>query len=74
MEILCSAYWEEGCILNDLMENDAFIKGLLFGVSLYQAIVITAHKRKEGLKIGENLYYFQDGRERLEEFLEKICR
>lgn len=65
---------EEGCILNDLMENDAFCTGVAVGINIYQQKVLEAYKRKESLKIGKNLYYIQDGRERLEEFLEKICR
>lgn len=60
-------------MLNELLEQEAFINGVAVGINLYQAKVITAHKRKEPLIIGENLYYLQSGRERLQEFLEKIC-
>lgn len=60
--------------MNELLENDAFCTGVAVGINIYQQKVIEAHKRKESLKIGEKLYYIQDGRERLEEFLEKICR
>lgn len=74
MEIYASAYWEEGCILNELLENDAFCTGVAVGINIFQQKVIEAHKRKEALIIKDNLYYIQDGRERLEEFLEKICR
>ena len=59
---------------NGLMENEAFANGIAVGVNLYEQKIITAHQRKEFLKIGENLYYIQDGRERLQEFLEKICK
>lgn len=55
------------------MENEIFFKGVITGISLHQQKVITAHKRKEPLRIGDNLYYLQDGRERLQEFLEKVC-
>lgn len=58
----------------ELTEKEAFVKGVAVGIALYQNKVITAHKRKKPLKIAGNLYYVQDGRERLAEFLEKICR
>lgn len=52
----------------------AFCSGIAFGISLYQRMIISAHERKKPLKIGEDLYYIQNGRERLAEVLEKICR
>lgn len=57
-----------------LVENEAFYTGIAVGVNLYKQKVVTAHERKEPLKIGENLYYIQNGRERLQEVIEKICR
>lgn len=60
--------------MKDLMENEAFINGVVLGLSLYQEKIITAHDRGEHLRIGENLYYIQDGRERLQEMIEKICK
>lgn len=60
--------------MSDLMENEAFCNGVAVGISIYQQKVITAHKRKEPLKIGDTIYYLQDGRERLQEFLEKVCK
>lgn len=59
--------------MSDLMENEAFCNGVAVGISIYQQKVITAHKRKEPLRIGDNLYYLQDGRERLQEMVEKVC-
>ncbi len=61
-------------ILDDLLESEAFCCGVAVGVNLHQKAVVTAHKRKEPLKIGDTLYYLQDGRERLQETIEKICR
>ena len=56
-------------------ESQAFAYGIIVGIGIHQQRVVSAHKRKEPLKIGDNtLYYIQDGRERLEEFLEKICK
>lgn len=60
--------------MNELMENEAFVEGLNVGINLYQQKVISAHERKELLIVGDSLYYLQDGRERLAEFLEKVCR
>lgn len=56
------------------MDNDAFSIGVATGISLYQNKVVTAHERKEPLRIGDNLYYIQSGRERLEEMIDKICK
>ena len=61
-------------ILKELLENEAFCTGVAVGIDLYQCKVVQAHDRKEPIKIGENLYYVQDGRERLQEVVDKICR
>lgn len=60
--------------MSDLMENEAFCTGVAVGVALHQERMVTAHKRKEPLIIGDDLYYLQSGRERLQEVLEKICK
>lgn len=52
----------------------AFCHGVAVGIALYQRMIVSAHERKSALMIGEDLYYIQSGRERLQEFLEKICR
>lgn len=59
--------------MDDFMENEAFVNGITVGIKLHQSRVIAAHKRKEFLKIGDELFYLQSGRERLQEMLEKIC-
>ena len=59
--------------MDELMENEAFVNGLAIGINLHQQRVIQAHKRKEPLKIGDELFYLQSGRERLEEMLNRIC-
>ena len=51
-----------------------FCNGIAVGICLYQRAVVSAHERKKPLKIGDNLYYVQSGRERLEEYLEKMCK
>ena len=60
--------------MKDLPENEAFGVGLNVGINLYQQKIISAHERQEPLKIGDKLYYVQDGRERLAEMIEKVCR
>lgn len=56
------------------MEREEFCTGVAVGIALYQQKIVTAHKRKEHLKIGDTLYYVQDGRERLQEVMEKFCK
>ena len=64
----------EECILTELMENEAFCTGVAVGVAIHQKRVIAAHERKEPIKLGDTLYYLQDGRERLQEMLSEICK
>lgn len=52
----------------------ALCNGIAVGICLYQRAVVAAHKQKKPLKIGDNLYYVQDGKERLAEVLDKICK
>lgn len=59
--------------MNDLLDNEAFSIGVATGISLYQDKVVAAHKHKEALKIGDDLFYLQSGRERLQEMLNRIC-
>lgn len=60
-------------MLRDLIKR-VFCNGVIAGIRLYQRMVIAAHERKKPLRIGEDFYYIQNGRERLQEVLEKICR
>lgn len=69
-----SIYQRRDCILNELMDNEAFYYGLICGIKIFQQKIITAHKRREHLMIDGNIYYIQTGRERLQEMLDKICR
>ena len=59
---------------NELMSNDEFCNGIIVGIQLHQSRVLAAHKRKEPIMIADELFYLQSGRERLQEFLEKICK
>ena len=56
------------------MESEAFYIGMLAGINIYQRKIIMAHQRKEPIRIADNLYYLQDGRERLAEMIDKICK
>ena len=58
--------------MNGLMENEAFFTGIVAGINLYQSKIITAHERKEPIKIGDDLFYLQTGKERLTEMMNKI--
>lgn len=57
---------------NKLMENEAFCTGISVGITLYQNKVIAAHERKEPIRIGDDLFYLQSGKERLTEMMNKI--
>lgn len=59
--------------MKELMKNEAFCNGVAVGISIHQQKVIMASKRKEPLQIDGELYYILDGRERLQEVIEKIC-
>lgn len=56
-----------------MIESEAFCTGVAVGINLHQQKVVMASERKEPLKIGDELYYVQNGRERLQEMIEKIC-
>jgi hypothetical protein len=56
------------------MENEIFCTGVTVGIQIHQDRVVEAHKRREPLVIGDTIYYLQDGRERLQEMIDKICR
>lgn len=55
-------------------ENQAFANGVIVGISLHQQRVIAAHERGEPLIIDDNLFYLENGRERLERVLSEICK
>lgn len=60
--------------MDELLENDAFVNGIVVGINLHQQRVIEAHRRNEFLKIGDELFYLQNGRERLSQMLDDICK
>lgn len=60
--------------MKDLLESEVFCSGVAVGINLHQQKVVTASERKEPLKIGDELYYIQNGRERLQEMIDKICK
>lgn len=60
--------------MRELMENEAFCVGLSFGLHLYQQKVVDAHRKKEPLMINGDMYYLESGQERLERFVNEICK
>lgn len=60
--------------MNQTNETEAFFNGMAVGISLHQQKVIDASEKKEPLKIDGELYYVQNGRERLNEMIDKICQ
>ena len=60
--------------MKELLKNETFCNGVAIGINIYQQKVVIASEVKEPLRIGEKLYYVQDGRERLQEAIEKICK
>jgi hypothetical protein len=61
-------------VLEELLENEVFCTGVAVGIQLHQDRVVEAHKRKMPLVIDGTLYYLQDGRERLQDVIDRICR
>lgn len=58
-----------------LFKSNEFCMGVAAGLDLYQRKVIEAHRKREPLMINGNLYYLQDGRERLlQEMIDEICK
>lgn len=60
--------------MDDLLENEAFSVGVNVGINLYQQRVVAAHESKEPLKVGDKIFYLEDGRERLGRMLNEICK
>lgn len=60
--------------MEELLENKVFVDGIIVGIQIHQDRVVEAHRRREALVIGDTLYYLQDGRERLEEAIDRMCR
>lgn len=60
--------------MDELQENKAFCTGIIVGIGVYQRKIITAHVRNEPLLIDGNLYYLEDGKERLARVIDEICK
>ena len=70
---IISKHETEEIVLKELMESEAFCCGVSVGINIYQQKVVEASESREPLKIGDELYYVQTGRDRLKEMIEKIC-
>lgn len=64
----------EEIAMEKFMESEAFCSGVAVGINLYQQKVVSASKHREPLQIDGELYYVQNGRERLQEMIEKVCK
>lgn len=72
---IIEAKWQkEDTLLKELMENEAFCLGVAVGISIIQQNIVKASQNKEPIKISDELYYVQSGRERLKEMIDKICK
>lgn len=60
--------------MEKFMESEAFYNGVVVGISLHQQKVVSASEHREPLQIDGELYYVQNGRERLKEMIEKVCK
>ena len=60
--------------MKNLMESEVFCCGVATGINLHQQKVVNAAENREPVKIGDELYYVQNGRERLQEMLDKVCK
>lgn len=60
--------------MKESKENEAFCTGVSVGLQLYQQKVIAAHESGKPLLINGDLYYLEDGRERLERVINEICQ
>lgn len=60
--------------MSNLLENEAFASGVAVGIGLYQQKVVMAHERREPLVISNDLFYLENGKERLGRILNEICK
>lgn len=57
-----------------MTENEVFCTGVAAGINLYQQKIVRSAERKEPVKIGDDLYYVQNGKDRLQEMIDVICK
>lgn len=60
--------------MKELIENEAFCLGVAVGINIFQQNIINSFQNKEPIVIGEEIYYVQDGRERLKEMIDELCK
>lgn len=59
--------------MKGLLENEAFCTGFAVGINAYQQKVVMAEKQGKPILIDGELFYIQNGRDRLLEVIEKLC-
>ena len=57
-----------------LLKSNEFCMGVAVGIGMYQQKILSAHGKGEPILIDGDLYYLQDGRERLKMIIDEICR
>lgn len=60
--------------MDSLSENEDFVTGVAVGIKIHQQRILTAHERKESLKINGEKYFIQNGNELLQKMIDEICR
>ena len=60
--------------MENLLQNELFIKGLSTGINICQQMVLAAHERNEPLIIDDRPYYILSGEQLLQQMLDAVCR
>lgn len=60
--------------MENLLQNELFIKGLSTGINISLQIILAAHERDEPLIIDDKLYYILTGQELLKQMLDAVCQ
>lgn len=59
--------------MENLLQNELFIKGLYLGGAICHRMLLAAHERGEPLTVEGKPYYVLDGDQLLQQMIDKIC-
>lgn len=59
--------------MENLLQNELFIKGLYLGAGICHRMLLAAHERGEPLTVEGKPYYVLDGDQLLQQMIDKIC-
>ena len=59
--------------MENLLENELFIKGLSTGVNISQQMILKAHERNEPLAIDGKQFYILSEQELLQQMIDVVC-